>query len=157
MHTLVDRSRYNGPYLPGYAERSSSRTRRADSPPRIFQAIDHVVGNVELGAMDQRVDFYNRVMGFTNLAEFIGDDIATNYSALMSKVVSNGNHRVKFPLDEGAVGKKKSQIDEYLEFYGRAGAPHRGDRHRRHHRLGRRHGGRGRRVPVDPGLVLRGP
>ena len=124
VHTLVDRSRYSGPYLPGYAERSSTRTRRAGSPRRIFQAIDHVVGNVELGAMDQWVDFYNRVMGFTNLAEFIGDDIATNYSALMSKVVSNGNHRVKFPLNEPAVGKKKSQIDEYLEFYGGPGAQH---------------------------------
>ena len=87
MHTLVDRSRYDGPYLPGYVQKTSARTRRADAPRRMFQAIDHVVGNVELGAMDQWVDFYNRVMGFTNLAEFIGDDIATNYSALMSKVV----------------------------------------------------------------------
>src|SRR5258708_26007721 len=68
--------------------------------------------------MDEWVAFYNRVMGFVNLAEFIGDDIATEYSALMSKVVANGNHRVKFPLNEPAVGKKKSQIDEYLEFYG---------------------------------------
>jgi 4-hydroxyphenylpyruvate dioxygenase len=124
VHTLVDRSLYHGPYLPGYVEKTSSRIRRAGAPRRIFQAIDHVVGNVELGAMDQWVDFYNRVMGFTNLAEFIGDDIATNYSALMSKVVSNGNHRVKFPLNEPAVGKKKSQIDEYLEFYGGPGAQH---------------------------------
>jgi 4-hydroxyphenylpyruvate dioxygenase len=124
VHTLVDRSRYDGPYLPGFVEKSSARTRRSDSPRRVFQAIDHVVGNVELGAMDQWVDFYNRVMGFTNLAEFIGDDIATNYSALMSKVVASGNHRVKFPLNEPAVGKKKSQIDEYLEFYGGPGAQH---------------------------------
>ena len=68
--------------------------------------------------------FYNRVMGFTNMAEFVGDDIATEYSALMSKVVANGNHRVKFPLNEPAVGKRKSQIDEYLEFYRGAGAQH---------------------------------
>jgi 4-hydroxyphenylpyruvate dioxygenase len=83
-----------------------------------------VVGNVELGRMDEWVAFYNRVMGFTNMAEFIGDDIATDYSALMSKVVANGNHRVKFPLNEPAVGKKKSQIDEYLEFYGGPGPQH---------------------------------
>jgi 4-hydroxyphenylpyruvate dioxygenase len=123
-HTLVDRSRYSGPYLPGYVARTSAFARRADAPTRLFQAVDHVVGNVELGAMDQWVDFYNRVMGFTNLAEFIGDDIATEYSALMSKVVANGNHRVKFPLNEPAVGKKKSQIDEYLEFYRGPGAQH---------------------------------
>jgi 4-hydroxyphenylpyruvate dioxygenase len=123
-HTLVDRSRYSGPYLPGYVARTSSFARRPGAPRRLFQAVDHVVGNVELGAMDQWVEFYNRVMGFTNMAEFIGDDIATDYSALMSKVVANGNHRVKFPLNEPAVGKKKSQIDEYLEFYGGPGAQH---------------------------------
>jgi 4-hydroxyphenylpyruvate dioxygenase len=120
-HTLVDRSRYSGSYLPGYVEMSSTRT-----PParRLFQAVDHCVGNVELGRMDEWVDFYNRVMGFVNMAEFVGDDIATEYSALMSKVVANGNHRVKFPLNEPALGKKKSQIDEYLEFYGGAGCQH---------------------------------
>ena len=83
-----------------------------------------MVGNVELGRMDDWVGFYNRVMGFTNMAEFVGDDIATDYSALMSKVVASGNHRVKFPLNEPAVGKKKSQIDEFLEFYGGPGAQH---------------------------------
>jgi 4-hydroxyphenylpyruvate dioxygenase len=123
-HTLVDRSRYTGPYLPGYVARTSSFVPRVGAPKRLFQAVDHVVGNVELGAMDQWVDFYNRVMGFTNMAEFIGEDIATDYSALMSKVVANGNHRVKFPLNEPAMGKKKSQIDEYLEFYGGPGAQH---------------------------------
>jgi 4-hydroxyphenylpyruvate dioxygenase len=123
-HTLVDRSRYRGPYLPGYVERTSSYVPRPAAPKRLFQAIDHVVGNVELGAMDRWVEFYNRVMGFTNMAEFIGDDIATDYSALMSKVVANGNHRVKFPLNEPAPGRKKSQIDEYLEFYRGAGAQH---------------------------------
>jgi 4-hydroxyphenylpyruvate dioxygenase len=120
-HTLVDRSRYTGVYLPGYVPQSSTMT-----PPvkRLFQAVDHCVGNVELGRMDDWVDFYNRVMGFVNMAEFIGDDIATEYSALMSKVVANGNHRVKFPLNEPALGKRKSQIDEYLEFYGTAGCQH---------------------------------
>ncbi|MDT4942545.1 MAG: 4-hydroxyphenylpyruvate dioxygenase [Pseudonocardiales bacterium] len=120
-HTLIDRSRYDGVYLPGYVERSSSMT-----PPakRLFQAVDHCVGNVELGRMDEWVDFYNRVMGFVNMAEFVGDDIATEYSALMSKVVANGNHRVKFPLNEPAIGKRKSQIDEYLEFYAGAGCQH---------------------------------
>ncbi|HEY4629755.1 MAG TPA: VOC family protein, partial [Blastococcus sp.] len=71
-HTLVDRSRYSGPYLPGYVQRSSSFVKRPGAPRRLFQAVDHVVGNVELGAMDEWVDFYNRVMGFTNMAEFIG-------------------------------------------------------------------------------------
>ncbi|WP_043658364.1 4-hydroxyphenylpyruvate dioxygenase [Nocardia thailandica] len=123
-HTLVDRSGYYGPYLPGYVARRSGYQPRPGGPSRLFQAIDHVVGNVELGRMDQWVEFYRRVMGFTNMAEFVGDDIATEYSALMSKVVANGNHRVKFPLNEPAVGRKKSQIDEYLEFYRGPGVQH---------------------------------
>ncbi|GLZ35543.1 4-hydroxyphenylpyruvate dioxygenase [Lentzea sp. NBRC 105346] len=123
-HTLVDRSRYDGPYLPGYVARTSTVVRPAGAPKRLFQAIDHCVGNVELGKMDYWVEWYNRVMGFVNMAEFVGDDIATDYSALMSKVVSNGNHRVKFPLNEPAIAKKKSQIDEYLEFYEGAGVQH---------------------------------
>ncbi len=118
-HTLIDRSRYDGPYLPGFLAREAGRP-----GPRLFQAVDHCVGNVELGNLDEWVGFYNRVMGFVNLAEFIGDDIATDYSALMSKVVSNGNHRVKFPLNEPAIAKRKSQIDEYLEFYGGPGVQH---------------------------------
>jgi 4-hydroxyphenylpyruvate dioxygenase len=123
-HSLVDRSRYQGPYLPGYVTRHSTVARPAGTPKRYFQALDHVVGNVELGQMDEWVGFYRRVMGFVNMAEFVGDDIATEYSALMSKVVANGNHRVKFPLNEPAVGKRKSQIDEYLEFYQGAGVQH---------------------------------
>ena len=123
-HSLVDRSRYHGPYLPGYV----ARTGRTPEPgPRhgpAFVALDHVVGNVDLGDMDEWVAFYNRVMGFTNMAEFIGDDIATEYSALMSKVVASGDHRVKFPLNEPARGKRKSQIDEYLEFYRSPGVQH---------------------------------
>ncbi|MEE1937879.1 4-hydroxyphenylpyruvate dioxygenase [Streptomyces sp. TRM 70361] len=120
-HTLVERSGYDGPYLPGYTA--------ADpivAPPgnRFFQAIDHCVGNVELGRMDEWVAFYNNVMGFTNMKEFVGDDIATEYSALMSKVVADGKRKVKFPLNEPAAGKKKSQIDEYLEFYGGPGVQH---------------------------------
>jgi 4-hydroxyphenylpyruvate dioxygenase len=121
VHTLVDRSRYSGPYLPGYVARTSPV---ADRGPQVFAALDHVVGNVELGKMDEWVDFYNRILGFTNMAEFIGDDIATEYSALMSKVVASGDHRVKFPLNEPAVGKKRSQIDEYLDFYRGPGAQH---------------------------------
>jgi 4-hydroxyphenylpyruvate dioxygenase len=123
-HTLIDRSRYSGPYLPGFVPASTTVIRPAEHPKRLFQAIDHCVGNVELGRMDEWVEFYNKVLGFVNMAEFIGDDIATDYSALMSKVVSNGNHRVKFPLNEPAVAKRKSQIDEYLEFYGGAGCQH---------------------------------
>ena len=123
-HTLVDRSRYTGPYLPGYVSRTSGYVKRSDEPKRIFQALDHVVGNVELGRMDEWVAFYQRVMGFTNMAEFVGEDIATEYSALMSKVVASGNHRVKFPLNEPAIGKKRSQIDEYLDYYGGPGAQH---------------------------------
>jgi 4-hydroxyphenylpyruvate dioxygenase len=127
-HTLVQRTvagaTYTGPYLPGYEARTSTWVRPAGQPKRLFQALDHIVGNVELGAMDEWVSFYNRVMGFVNMAEFIGDDIATDYSALMSKVVASGNHRVKFPLNEPAIAAKKSQIDEYLEFYRGAGAQH---------------------------------
>jgi 4-hydroxyphenylpyruvate dioxygenase len=126
--TLVQRvvagRRYSGPYRPGYVEAASTVMRREGQPKRLFQALDHIVGNVELGRMDEWVAFYNRVMGFVNMAEFVGDDIATDYSALMSKVVANGNHRVKFPLNEPAVGKRKSQIDEYLEFYRGPGAQH---------------------------------
>jgi 4-hydroxyphenylpyruvate dioxygenase len=124
-HTLVDRSRYSGPFLPGF---TTGRVMFAGKPPhhpkRYFQAVDHCVGNVELGRMDEWVAFYNRVMGFQNMKEFIGDDIATEYSALMSKVVGSGNNRVKFPLNEPSVGKRKSQIDEYLEFYGGPGVQH---------------------------------
>ena len=127
-HTLVQRvvdgARYDGVYLPGYVPAASTFRKRDGAPKRIFQALDHIVGNVELGRMDEWVDFYNRVMGFTNMAEFIGDDIATDYSALMSKVVANGNHRVKFPLNEPAIAKKRSQIDEYLDFYRGPGAQH---------------------------------
>jgi len=123
-HSLIDRSRYTGPYLPGFRVATTTLVRPPTAPRRLFQALDHAVGNVELGRMNEWVDFYNRVMGFENMAEFVGDDIATEYSALMSKVVANGNHRVKFPLNEPAVGKRKSQIDEYLEFHAGPGCQH---------------------------------
>ncbi|MFE9253101.1 4-hydroxyphenylpyruvate dioxygenase [Streptomyces sp. NPDC007088] len=119
-HTLVERTGYDGPYLPGFVAAEPVVAPRQ----RVFQAIDHCVGNVELGRMNEWVTFYNEVMGFTNMKEFVGDDIATEYSALMSKVVADGHLKVKFPINEPAVSKKKSQIDEYLEFYGGAGVQH---------------------------------
>jgi 4-hydroxyphenylpyruvate dioxygenase len=119
-HTLIDRSRYRGPFLPGFV----ARPPLVPAGRRLFQAVDHCVGNVELGRMDAWVSFYNRVMGFENMAEFVGEDIATKYSALMSKVVSSGNHQVKFPLNEPAAGRRRSQIDEYLEFNGGPGVQH---------------------------------
>ncbi len=120
-HTLVERSDYAGPYLPGYLA-AGSLTAEPAGP--FFTEIDHCVGNVELGKMNEWVEFYQRVMAFTNMKEFVGDDIATEYSALMSKVVADGSRKVKFPINEPAAGKKKSQIDEYLEFYGGPGVQH---------------------------------
>jgi 4-hydroxyphenylpyruvate dioxygenase len=120
-HTLVERSDYAGPYLPGFV---AAGPLTGDQPGPFFTEIDHCVGNVELGRMDEWVEFYHQVMGFTNMKEFVGDDIATEYSALMSKVVADGSRKVKFPINEPAPGKKKSQIDEYLEFYGGPGVQH---------------------------------
>ena len=120
-HTLVERADYAGPYLPGYVA-ASPLTAGQTGP--FFTEIDHCVGNVELGRMNEWVEFYHRVMAFTNMKEFVGDDIATEYSALMSKVVADGSRKVKFPINEPAVGKKKSQIDEYLDFYGGPGVQH---------------------------------
>ncbi|MGP3983332.1 4-hydroxyphenylpyruvate dioxygenase [Streptomyces sp. KR80] len=119
-HTLVERTGYDGPYLPGFVPAAPL----VEPGPRRFQAIDHCVGNVELGKMDEWVAFYKNVMHFTNMKEFVGDDIATEYSALMSKVVADGTRKVKFPINEPAIAKKKSQIDEYLEFYGGPGVQH---------------------------------
>jgi 4-hydroxyphenylpyruvate dioxygenase len=120
-HTLVERANYSGPYLPGY-EAAGPLVTPPTSP--FFAEIDHCVGNVELGKMDEWVGFYRQVMGFSNMKEFVGDDIATEYSALMSKVVADGSRKVKFPINEPAAGKSKSQIDEYLEFYGGPGVQH---------------------------------
>ncbi|MBA3259114.1 MAG: 4-hydroxyphenylpyruvate dioxygenase [Gemmatimonadales bacterium] len=120
IHTLVERSNYRGLFLPGFRPTES----RYQPAPVGLQYVDHIVGNVELGRMDQWVGFYERVMGFKNLISFDDKDISTEYSSLMSKVVSSGNERIKFPINEPAKGKKKSQIDEYLEFYRGAGAQH---------------------------------
>jgi 4-hydroxyphenylpyruvate dioxygenase len=120
-HSFVQRGDYGGVFLPGFVGREVTGT----APKGVgITAVDHVVGNVELGRMDEWVDFYHRILGFTNMKEFVGDDIATEYSALMSKVVADGSRNVKFPLNEPALGKKKSQIDEYLEFYGGPGVQH---------------------------------
>src|SRR3954471_5776889 len=117
LHTFVDRSGYKG-FRPGY----TPRDRGAGDAGLL--AIDHIVGNVELGAMETWVKFYEDVFGMTEMLHFTDEAISTEYSALMSKVVTNGNGRVKFPINEPAEGKRKSQIDEYLEFYGGPGAQH---------------------------------
>ncbi len=120
LHTFVDRSDYAGAFLPGY-ERRGEHTPSADE---MLLTIDHVVGNVELGRMQEWVEFYERVFGMVELVHFSDEAISTDYSALMSKVVAGGKGRVKFPINEPAEGKKRSQIDEYLDFYEGAGAQH---------------------------------
>ena len=120
VHTFIQRDDYTGTFLPGY--------HKVVDPPKAeptgIAAIDHMVGNVELGKMDEWVNFYARVMGFSQLQQFTDDDISTEYSALMSKVVQNGSGRIKFPINEPAEGRKKSQIDEYLDFYRGPGVQH---------------------------------
>jgi 4-hydroxyphenylpyruvate dioxygenase len=118
-HSLVDRSNYDGPYLPGYVAAQPLVTPPAKT---LFQSIDHCVGNVP--RMEEWVEFYERVMGFTLMAEFVGDDIATKYSALMSKVVADGAREIKFPLNEPAISTMRSQIEEFLEYYGGPGCQH---------------------------------
>ncbi len=120
--SFVDRQDYKGAFLPGYHELASGMPRRAR--PAGLAALDHVVGNVELGKMDEWVDFYERVLGFTQLVHFDDQAISTEYSALMSKVMQNGSGRIKFPINEPAPGRKKSQIEEYLEFYRGPGVQH---------------------------------
>ena len=120
IHKFVERKNYKGAFLPGYKAMSNA----VASNPVGFEYIDHCVGNVELGKMNDWVKFYEDVMGFKMILTFDDKDISTEYSALMSKVVSNGNGYVKFPINEPAEGKKKSQIDEYLEFYHGAGVQH---------------------------------
>jgi 4-hydroxyphenylpyruvate dioxygenase len=118
LHTFVERNDYAGAFLPGFAPRET----RVDAG--MLLGIDHVVGNVELGQMDEWVRFYEDVFGMTEMIHFTDEAISTEYSALMSKVVADGNGRVKFPINEPAEGRRKSQIDEYLEFYEGAGAQH---------------------------------
>ncbi|WP_448519706.1 4-hydroxyphenylpyruvate dioxygenase [Rhodoflexus sp.] len=120
VHIFVDRSRYSGPFLPGF--RAWNPTYRPAEVGLTF--VDHMVGNVGWNEMNTWVDFYARVMGFSQLVSFDDKDISTEYTALMSKVMSNGNGRIKFPINEPAEGKKKSQVEEYLDFYGGAGVQH---------------------------------
>jgi 4-hydroxyphenylpyruvate dioxygenase len=120
IHKFVERSNYNGPFLPGF----EAPAHKIEAVPVGLKHVDHCVGNVELGKMDEWVKFYEDVLGFKLLLTFDDEDISTEYSALMSKVVSNGNGYVKFPINEPADGKKKSQIEEYIEFYKGAGVQH---------------------------------
>jgi 4-hydroxyphenylpyruvate dioxygenase len=122
LHAFVERRDYQGPFLPGYRSITSDVPRRAR--PAGIAAIDHVVGNVELGKMNEWVSFYERVMGFTQLIHFDDRAISTEYSALMSKVMQNGSGRIKFPINEPAQGRRKSQIEEYLDFYRGPGVQH---------------------------------
>lgn len=120
IHTIVERKNYRGPFLPGYQTRSGA----FPIQPVGIQYVDHCVGNVELGDMNRWVKFYQEVLGFKLLITFDDKDISTEYTALMSKVVSNGNGYIKFPINEPARGLKKSQIEEYLDFYKGAGVQH---------------------------------
>jgi len=120
IHSLVERRNYRGLFMPGFRA-----VKPAFQPASVgLKYVDHCVGNVELGKMNHWVDFYATVMGFRNLLTFDDKDISTEYSSLMSKVMANGNDRIKFPINEPSKGKKKSQIDEYLEFYGGPGVQH---------------------------------
>ncbi|RMF19944.1 MAG: 4-hydroxyphenylpyruvate dioxygenase, partial [Bacteroidetes bacterium] len=120
LHTFVERKDYRGAFMPGFEARKSVYPVK----PVGFKYVDHCVGNVELGAMNKWVKFYQDVMGFKLLITFDDKDISTKYTALMSKVVANGNGYIKFPINEPAKGLKKSQIDEYLEFYRGPGVQH---------------------------------
>jgi 4-hydroxyphenylpyruvate dioxygenase len=120
IHSIVERRNYKGLFLPGFVAKSSP----FKTVPTGLKYVDHCVGNVELGKMNEWVAFYSRVLGFFNLLSFDDKDISTEYSSLMSKVMSNGNGRIKFPINEPAAGKKKSQIDEYLDFYRGPGVQH---------------------------------
>ncbi|MEP1032110.1 4-hydroxyphenylpyruvate dioxygenase [Ekhidna sp.] len=120
VHIFIERNDYNGIFLPGYKKWDTEY----NPEPVGLKYVDHMVGNVELGQMNQWVKFYEEVMGFTQIMSFDDKDISTEYTALMSKVMSNGNGRIKFPINEPAPGLKKSQVDEYLEFYEGAGVQH---------------------------------
>ena len=120
IHSLVERRNYRGLFLPGFQPRQSHYQPKETG----LLYVDHCVGNVELGQMNVWVRFYEHVMGFRNLISFDDQDISTEYSSLMSKVMSNGNERIKFQINEPAKGKKKSQIDEYLDFYRGPGVQH---------------------------------
>jgi 4-hydroxyphenylpyruvate dioxygenase len=121
IHSLIERRNYRGPFLPGFTALDKEDT---ISQPTGLTHIDHVVGNVELGRMNDWVRFYEQVMGFHLYQHFDDKDISTEYSALMSKVLAGGHDRIKFPINEPAAGRRKSQIDEYLEFYHGPGVQH---------------------------------
>ena len=121
IHTFVGRSEYEGPFLPGFTS-IQANGRAADGVG--LRLLDHVVGNVELGKMDEWVDFYERTMGFANIIHFGDEQIHTDYSALMSKVMADGEGKIKFPINEPAEGKRKSQIEEYLDFFEGPGVQH---------------------------------
>jgi 4-hydroxyphenylpyruvate dioxygenase len=123
-HTFVNRDRYRGVFAPGFRPIDPERYSPATAHPVGLAAIDHIVGNVEEGKMNEWVEFYRKVLGFTQLVSFDDKDISTEYSALMSKVVQSGTGRVKFPINEPAQAKRRSQIDEYLQFYGGPGVQH---------------------------------
>ena len=123
-HTFVNRDRYQGAFAPGYVAIDPERYSPATYHPTGLLAIDHIVGNVEQGRMNEWVDFYRTVLGFEQLVSFDDKDISTEYSALMSKVVQGGRGRIKFPINEPAQGRRRSQIDEYVDFYGGAGVQH---------------------------------
>jgi 4-hydroxyphenylpyruvate dioxygenase len=121
LHLFVQREGYRGAFLPGYEKRGEAPK---DPDGLLLMAIDHIVGNVELGHMEEWVHYYERVFGMTEMIHFSDEEISTEYSALMSKVVTDGTGRLKFPINEPAEGKRKSQIEEYIEYYNGAGAQH---------------------------------
>jgi 4-hydroxyphenylpyruvate dioxygenase len=121
VHTFVDRGEYAGPFAPGYV---SVSTNGSGANGVGLAAIDHIVGNVELGRMNEWVAFYERCFGMTEMIHFSDEDISTEYSALMSKVMMGGGGKIKFPINEPAEGRRKSQIEEYLEFNGGPGVQH---------------------------------
>jgi 4-hydroxyphenylpyruvate dioxygenase len=123
-HSLINRDRYKGIFLPGFKPIENWRYSHRPAPDAGIKSVDHVVGNVELGQMNEWVRFYEDVLGFKQIITFDDKDISTEYSALMSKVVAGGNGRIKMPINEPAEGLRKSQIDEYLEFYGGPGVQH---------------------------------
>jgi len=121
LHSFIERENYSGPFLPGYRAEEPIPD---DGPPVGIRAIDHIVCNVELGKMNEMVEYYSRILGFGQLVHFRDDQISSEFTALMSKVMWDGNGRVKFPINEPAPGKKKSQIEEYLDFYRAPGVQH---------------------------------
>jgi 4-hydroxyphenylpyruvate dioxygenase len=121
LHLFVQREDYDGPFLPGFVARDEVPS---DPDEMLLMGIDHIVGNVELGHMEEWVGYYERVFGMTEMIHFSDEAISTEYSALMSKVVTDGSGKIKFPINEPAEGKRKSQIEEYIEYYRGAGAQH---------------------------------